>query len=82
NPVTASTIFLTEKGLAPSQSGAILPDSQGKGSGCHQPPPLNPNRKVPNMYRVPLKDEDHKSWLKFRNLDQSTQPELDRLTKR
>ncbi|GJY44188.1 40S ribosomal protein S13 [Tanacetum coccineum] len=73
NPVTASTIFLTEKGLAPSQSGAILPDSQGKGSGCHQPPPLNPNRKVPNMYRVPLKDEDHKSWLKFRNLDQSTE---------
>nr|GEY09312.1 hypothetical protein [Tanacetum cinerariifolium] len=49
NPVTASTIFLTEK-------------------GCHQPPPLNPNRKIPNMYRVPLKDEDHKKAIEEGNL--------------
>nr|GFA43729.1 hypothetical protein [Tanacetum cinerariifolium] len=48
---------------------------------CHQPPPLNPNRKVPNMYCVPLKDEGHKRWLKFRNVNQST-PEHDRLTER
>ncbi|XP_071741856.1 uncharacterized protein [Rutidosis leptorrhynchoides] len=37
-------------------------------------PILDKNVKSPNVYKVPLKEEDHKSWLEFKKLDEWRDP--------